>query len=138
MRSTGKNDSPQGVVIGIAIPEKAVAALRTAKVINPEERVLAYWDSTLSLDQSELGLVTNEAIIQRQDGRVDRVPYADVVSARFAEDAPLTQSLTVVAKDAHSMRIEIAVLNSGDAFCDAFEGAWKITNPSASVVRVKK
>ena len=80
------------------------------------EQIIAYYDVTIALDNSESAILTNKNLIYYKYGRVVRFPLNSIVNIE-AEDC---FGLCIVAstRDNRVMEIEIAPLCGGDLFLD--------------------
>ena len=80
------------------------------------EQIIAYYDVTIALDNSESAILTNKNLIYYKYGRVVRFPLNSIVNIE-AEDC---FGLCIVAstRDNRVMKIEIAPLNGGDLFLE--------------------
>ena len=80
------------------------------------EQIIAYYDVTIALDNSESAILTNKNLIYYKYGRIVRFPLNSIVNIE-AEDC---FGLCIVAstRDNRVMKIEIAPLNGGDLFLE--------------------
>ena len=80
------------------------------------EQIIAYYDVTIALDNSESAILTNKNLIYYKYGRVVRFPLNSIVNIE-ADDC---FGLCIVAstRDNRVMEIEIAPLCGGDLFLD--------------------
>ena len=80
------------------------------------EQIIAYYDVTIALDNSESAILTNKNLIYYKYGRVVRFPLNSIVNIE-ADDC---FGLCIVAstRDNRVMKIEIAPLNGGDLFLE--------------------
>ena len=80
------------------------------------EQIIAYYDVTIALDNSESAILTNKNLIYYKYGRVVRFPLKSIVNIE-ADDC---FGLCIVAstRDNRVMEIEIAPLCGGDLFLD--------------------
>ena len=80
------------------------------------EQIIAYYDVTIALDNSESAILTNKNLIYYKYGRIVRFPLNSIVNIE-ADDC---FGLCIVAstRDNRVMEIEIAPLCGGDLFLD--------------------
>ena len=108
-------DYEGGVVMYNEIPESVSTYLEEEKILQDEE-LLAYYDVTLSLNNSESAMLTTKGVIYHKRGRNTRITY-DQIAKVTAEDC-FGLCILVESYDSRIMKIEIAPLNGGDMFLD--------------------
>ncbi len=91
------------------------------KVLQPGEKVQAYYDVTLQLDGSEAALVTDQRVIYTRGSTVTAIPIADIASVQRGDGAAGGDLFTIVSKDGTRIVIEVAPFNGGDGFYSTLE-----------------
>ena len=108
-------ENPGGVLTYNQLPASVIEFFdKTDILVN--EQIIAYYDVTIALDNSESAILTNKNLIYYKYGRVVRFPLNSIVNIE-AEDC---FGLCIVAstRDNRVMEIEIAPLNGGDLFLE--------------------
>ena len=78
------------------------------------EQIIAYYDVTVVLDNSESAILTNKNLIYYKYGRIERFPLNSIVS--IEEEDCFGLCIVASTRDDRVMKIEIAPLNGGDLF----------------------
>ena len=108
-------ESPGGVLTYNQRPASVIEFFDNTDIL-ANEQIIAYYDVTIVLDNSESAILTNKNLIYYKYGRVVRFPLNSIVNIE-AEDC---FGLCIVAstRDNRVMEIEIAPLNGGDLFLE--------------------
>src|SRR5690348_10217710 len=69
-----------GVRLGNQMDKYALDYLDAHHVLEPNEKIVAYYDVTIRLDGSEAALLTNQRVVFMKDGRITAIPLADIAS----------------------------------------------------------
>jgi len=80
------------------------------------EQIIAYYDVTIVLDNSESAILTNRNLIYYKNGRIEKFPL-DLIANIDAENC-FGLCIIVSTRDDRTMKIEIAPLNGGDLFLE--------------------
>jgi len=108
-------ENPGGVLTYNQLPASVIEFFDKTDILENEE-IIAYYDVTLVLDNSESAILTNKNLIYYKYGRVVRFPLGSIVSVE-AEDC-FGLCIVAITRDDRVMEIEIAPLNGGDLFLD--------------------
>ena len=111
--------NPGGVLLSNQLPDSVVEYI-DEKGILENEYIIAYYDVTLSLDNSESAILTNKNVIYyHESGRINKIPLNQIKSIA-QEDCILALCIFITPNPNQGpmMKIEIAALNSGDLFLD--------------------
>jgi|ETNmetMinimDraft_1059919.scaffolds.fasta_scaffold61460_1 hypothetical protein len=106
----------QGVLTNNQIPA-SVFDFMDEKNILEDEYVIAYYDFTIFLDNSESAILTNKNAIYYKNGRVSKIPLRDIESVDH-ESTTLEFIIYVTPTYGPIMTIPIASLNRGSLFLD--------------------
>lgn len=113
---------------GVCLPNKldkqAWSYIEDKGLVSPGENVLAYYDATVSLDGSEIALLTDQRAIYHLDGRTTSLPWSEVTAIERVE-VPMADGFLLSAANGQTMQIEIAVLNGGDVWERVQMQAWR-------------
>jgi hypothetical protein len=90
-------------------------------VLLPGERIVAYYDVTLTLDATESAMLTDRRLVYHRAGNTTAIALADIVDVYVSDEPLIGDVLDVSARDGSLMHIEIAPLNGGAGFIRALE-----------------
>ena len=108
-------ENPGGVLTYNELPASVIEFFDTTDILE-NEQIIAYYDVTLVLDNSESAILTNKNLIYYKYGRVERFPLSSIVS--IEEEECFGLCIIASTSDSRVMKIEIAPLNGGDIFLD--------------------
>ena len=108
-------ENPGGVLTYNELPASVIEFFDTTDILE-NEQIIAYYDVTLVLDNSESAILTNKNLIYYKYGRVERFPLSSIVSIQEEECFGLC--IIASTRDSRVMKIEIAPLNGGDIFLE--------------------
>ena len=109
-------ENPGGVLTYNQIPTSVFEFIDRKNILDDEE-IIAYYDVTISLNNSESAILTNKNVIYFNDGRVMKIPLNEIQSIDQDKDI-FTFYIYVASINGPLMTIEIAHLNGGDLFLD--------------------
>ena len=113
-------EHPGGVIAKNQLPEYVVEYLSENNILKNEDLLVMY-DVTVSLDNSELGILTTQNFIYHKKGTGDtRVPYGDIKEVKI-EDVALGTGITIITNSGLISQLEIAALNNVELFIDTLE-----------------
>lgn len=124
-----------GVVLGAQVPEETVKALEAKNLLKPDEALLAYHDATVTLDMSEVTLVTSSRVVYAKGKTATAMALVDVTRITHHTEGLLGDVIDIVSIEGRTMRVQIAPLNGGDAYVSVLEEAWQKYDPDARVIR---
>ena len=108
-------ENPGCVQTNNQLPASAIEFFDKTDILE-NEQIIAYYDVTLVLDNSESAILTNKNLIYYKYGRVERFPLSSIVS--IEEEECFGLCIIASTRDSRVMKIEIAPLNGGDIFLD--------------------
>ena len=108
-------ENPGGVLTNNQLPASVIEFFDNTDILENEE-IIAYYDVTIVLDNSESAILTNKNLIYYKYGRVERFPLSSIVSVEAEECFGLC--IVATTRDDRVMEIEIAPLNGGDLFLE--------------------
>ena len=108
-------ENPGGVLTNNQLPASVIEFFDNTDILQNEE-IIAYYDVTIALDNSEAAILTNKNLIYYKYGRVTRFPLSSIVSVE-AEDC-FGLCIVATTRDDRVMEIEIAPLLGGDLFLE--------------------
>lgn len=110
----------------------AVDYMTAHGLLETDERLVAYYDVTLSLDATELAILTDRRVIYSAPGGVEAIALTDIMDVT-ATDQGAVGTLIAVHGPLSVMAIVVAPLNGADGFHDAILRAWHVAVPSHAV-----
>tara|TARA_B100000674_G_scaffold306329_1_gene254434 strand:+ start:184 stop:597 length:414 start_codon:yes stop_codon:yes gene_type:complete len=108
-------ENPGGVLTFNELPSSVIEFFDEKDILQ-NEQIIAYYDVTVVLDNSESAILTNKNLIYYKYGRVERFPLNIIVS--IEEEQCFGLCIIATTRDDRVMKIEIAPLNDGDIFLD--------------------
>ena len=108
-------ENPGGVLTNNQLPASVIEFFDNTDILE-NEQIIAYYDVTIALDNSESAILTNKNLIYYKYGRIVRFPLSSIVSVEAEECFGLC--IVATTRDDRVMEIEIAPLNGGDLFLE--------------------
>lgn len=114
-----------GVKLGNKMDRYAVEYIEKHQILEPGEKILAYYDATMSMDGTEAAILTDSRLIQHVNGVNTFVRLAEVEDIRHRKETLIGDILEAEDASGTLILIEIAPLNSGETFKNAAMTAWR-------------
>ena len=108
-------ENPGGVLTYNQLPASVIEFFDKSDILE-NEQIIAYYDVTIALDNSESAILTNKNLIYYKYGRVERFPLSSIVS--IEEEECFGLCIIASTRNNRVMKIEIAPLNGGDIFLE--------------------
>jgi hypothetical protein len=124
-RFCGSAAEAGGVRVSNDIPASALRRLDEKKLLGPGEKVLAYYDATLSGDGSEIAMVTSERLVYLKERRTTALALADIEDVKHHEESLIGEVIDATGDSGEVIHIEVAPMNDGPLFTSTLESAWK-------------
>ena len=105
-----------GVRLSNNIEDYALEYLEAHNILEPSEELVAYYDVTMSLDGTEVAILTTRRIIYHMSGRTMSIDLRDIEEIRHRYDAWLGDIIEIESASGITMEIEIAPFNNGETF----------------------
>lgn len=121
-----------GVKLANEMDAYALEYLEEHGMLEPAERLLAYYDVTMAMDGSEAALVTDRRVMYHKGGRTTAIELASVEDVSHREEGLIGDVIEVFAAGGEAMKIEIAPLNGGATFHRVLVDAWQRARPAAN------
>ena len=114
-----ENWDESGVKLYNEMPSYALEYIDKNKILDPKEKVLAYYDVTLSLDSGEATILTNKRVIYHKNNKNQSIKYTDIDDIEHRDEGFIIGDIILVKSvKGEIMKIEIAPLNDGKVFLD--------------------
>ena len=110
-------ENPGGVLTSNQIPTSVFEFIDKKNILD-DENIIAYYDVSLVLNNSESAIITNKNVIYYKQDRVMKFPLNEIQSIDNEERGIIGLSIFVTSIDGRIMTITIAPLNGGDLFLD--------------------
>jgi hypothetical protein len=101
----------------------ALEYLEKHKILKDSEKVLAYYDNTVSLDGSDVMILTSERLITRKNGKSTEIKLKDIKNVNHRHTALGFDYFIISSDSGKCMKIEIAPLNGGGSFITVLASA---------------
>jgi hypothetical protein len=124
-----------GVRMGSEVPDTTRTKLQKRNLLHPGEQLVAYYDATLTLDMSEVTVLTTDRITVAKGSRVTTIALADIASIDHRVENIIGDVIEVRSRRGERMRIEVAHLNRGVSLLNALEDETRDANPDVIVRR---
>ena len=108
-------DNPGGVLANNQIPASVLDFVDEENILD-DEYIIAYFDATIVLDNSESAILTNKNIIYYKNGRVSKIPLNEIKS--IDHDTIFGVNIYITPINGPTMAILIPPWNRGDLFLD--------------------
>ncbi|MGH9803722.1 MAG: hypothetical protein ACRD4D_01020 [Candidatus Acidiferrales bacterium] len=118
-----------GVKLANEMDEYAHRHLEEHKILNSTEKLIAYYDVTVSMTGDESAILTNERVLYHKQGRTTALSLAEVTDVQHHYETLIGDVIVVQGATGESMKIEIAPMNGGETFLNALQKAWKLAAP---------
>ena len=103
-----------GAIPGGQMRPESLEHLRDNGLITAGERVIYYYDYTMSMDDSEACFFTDRQVVYHREGVVNALTWSEVEGVDGWED--FGQVIEVRSTDGRYLKCEIAAMNDGEAF----------------------
>ena len=114
-----------GVQMANEVDPYVLEYIQKHELLEPDEKLVAYYDDTIELDGSEAALLTTQRVVYHKKGRTTSLLLSDVVDVQHHDEGLIGDVIEVVGRDGERMRIEIAPLNDGPVFLSALRDSLK-------------
>ena len=121
MHYCGRAMDAGGVHAANDLPASALEGIVERKILRPGEKILSYYDASITGDGSDVAMVTTERLVYLKDGRVTAVALADIVKVDHRTESLTGDVIEAQTASGEIIKIEIAPMNSGPTFLAALE-----------------
>jgi len=111
-------ENPGGVLASNQIPASVLDFVDEENILD-DEYIIAYFDATIVLDNSESAILTNKNIIYYKKGRVSKIPLNEITD--IDHDTNFGVNIYITPINGPMMAISIPPWNGGDLFLDLLE-----------------
>ena len=115
-------DREQGVSLPNQLDEISRGYIRDKGLLQEGETVRAYYDVTVSLDGSEIALITDRRVVYHKDGVTTDLPLADIQDVSRTQEA-LSDNFLITGRGGQMLQVSIAPMNGGDTWAQVLDGA---------------
>lgn len=114
-----------GVKMTNEMDQYALDYLAKHQILNSTEKLICYYDVTLSMDGSEAAILTNGRLLYHKARRTTAMALTGIEDIQHHYESLIGDVIVARARSGETMKIEIAPLNGGPAFLNALMAAWK-------------
>jgi len=111
-----------GAIPGGQMRGESIDHLRDNGFVEQGERVVYYYDFTLSMNDDEACFFSDRRIVYHRGDQVNAIDWEDVANMQAWED--FGQVIEVSSVDGRYLKCEIPALNDGEAFYAALQDTW--------------
>ncbi|GAA3521928.1 hypothetical protein GCM10022393_40500 [Aquimarina addita] len=106
-----------GVRVMNNMEEYAIKYMNTNQLLNTEEKVLAYYDYTISLDGTEAAILTDSRLIyHNKETTTSFIAIKDITDIQHRKETLIGDIIEVTDHNGDLFVVEIAPLNQGETF----------------------
>ena len=116
------NWDEQGVKMANEMPKYATEYINKNNILHKDEKIICYYDVTLSFDASESAILTNKRVVYHKNKTNFSIEYGDIEEIKYLEE--FSDVIVVMDKEGGSIKIEIAPLNGGEIFYDVLKSKY--------------
>jgi hypothetical protein len=113
----GCGDEPGGVLLQNQISMETLEYINK-NILNNHEKLVAYYDITLLMDNSESATLTDKRIIYRKNDKNSSILYEKIKKIDHEYRKLIGDIILVESTSDDVMKIEIAPFNDGEIFLD--------------------
>ncbi len=114
-----------GVKMVNEMDEYATTYLAEHNILQPDEKLIAYYDATMGMTGEEAAILTDQRVIYHRKGENTVFLLEDIEDIQSADQGIVGTVIEIYDEDTGAtMKIEIAPLNSGASFDRALRRAW--------------
>ena len=117
------------------IPEAKRAKLLERGLCQDGDQLVAFYDGSLSLDMSEVSILTTDRLVYAKGAQVIAIPLESITSIDHRVEGVIGDIIEVAAANGERLRIEVAHLNDGVSFLNALEDEARKKQPNVTVRR---
>ena len=107
-----------GVKLNNEMPAYAIEYIEKNKILDPTEKLVAYYDVTILLNSSEAAILTNRRVIYHKNNRDLSIQYTDIEDIDHRKETLGGDIFVIKSLNGEIMKIEIAPFNGGEVFKD--------------------
>ena len=106
-----------GVRVSNNMEKYASEYINNKRLLNEGEKIIAYYDYTISCDGTEAAILTNKRLIyHNQQTTNTSINLNDITDIKYTIDSLIGYSIEVYSNDGNVLMIQIAPLQNGDTF----------------------
>jgi hypothetical protein len=132
VRFVSRSSEASGVRVSNDVPASALERLQKRKLLQPGERLLAYYDATISGDGSELAMVTSERLVYYVDRRTTALALAEIADISHRTQPLVGDVIDATSDSGEAIHVEIAPMNDGPLFLSTLQAAWRTKRPPST------
>lgn len=121
-----------GVQLPNSMEKYAITYIKDNKILDESEELLAYYDTTVSLNGKEAAILSSKRIIYHKDGNNDFINLSDIEDIRHRKEALTGDVIEIFSTSGKTIKIEIAPLNQGQTFLNVLMNAWEKSRKKAT------
>jgi hypothetical protein len=114
-----------GVKTANEIQPYAREHLAKHRILNSTEKLMCYYDATITTDGTEAAIVTTERVIYHNAGHTTALRLTEVSDVTHRDEGVMGDIITVTSDSGEIMKITVAPLNDGPTFLKVLQTQWK-------------
>lgn len=121
-----------GVKMANEMDQYALDYIERHQLLTPDEKLVCYYDVTLSMDGTEAAILTTQRLLYHKGGRTTALLLAEVADVEHHYESLIGDVIVARTTSGEVMKIEIAPLNGGESFLRALNSAWQQARGAAA------
>jgi hypothetical protein len=114
-----------GVKTANEIQPYAREYLAKHRILNSTEKLMCYYDSTITTDGTEAAMVTTERVIYHNPGNTTAMRLTEITDVTHRDEGVMGDIITVTSDSGEIMKITVAPLNDGPTFLKVLRTQWE-------------
>ena len=119
----GGSDDAAGTLAGAQLNQETTDYLNNNGILQPGENVIVYYDVTISGNDEQSCIVTNQRVVFHNSPKTTGIALADITAIEAKDEALSGKVITVRGGAGELLKLEIAPLNGGDFFLAELQNA---------------
>ncbi len=120
------NWADAGVKLANEIPAYALEQIKSHKILDENEKLIAYYDVSLPVDGSEATILTNERVVYLKDDRSTSIKYDRIIDIKYTDEGWAGDTIVIKSSEGEWMKIVIAVANDGALLFDILKDSTRL------------
>jgi len=113
---TGCDDS--GVLLKNEISKESIEYINNNNILNTNEKIVAYYDVTIMLNNTESAILTDKRVIYHKDKNNHSIPFEKIKNVEHKTEILIGDIIVIESLSGDFLKIEIAPMNGGEVFLD--------------------
>jgi len=113
---SGCGDNTAGVLLQNQISKDTLEYINNNNILNTNEKIVAYYDTTIMLDNTESAILTDKRVIYHKDARNHSILFEKIKNVEHKYQTMIGDIIIIESVSGDFLKIEIAPYNDGELF----------------------